>query len=44
MAINIGKALSGDRDFVREDIAAVARVADVGGALLKVLRELRPAG
>jgi deoxyribose-phosphate aldolase len=39
MVINIGKALSRDWDFVREDIAAVARVAHAGAALVKVIFE-----
>jgi deoxyribose-phosphate aldolase len=39
MVINIGKALSRDWDFVREDIAAVTRVAHSGGALVKIIFE-----
>ncbi len=39
MVINIGKALSRDWDFVRQDIAAVVEVAHAEGALVKVIFE-----
>ena len=39
MVINIGKALSCDWDFVRQDIAAVVEVAHAEGALVKVIFE-----
>jgi deoxyribose-phosphate aldolase len=39
MVINIGALKSGDLDFVREDIAAVADVARSGNVVLKVIIE-----
>jgi deoxyribose-phosphate aldolase len=39
MVINVGKALSGDWAFVREDIAAVLAVARGHGGLIKVIFE-----
>jgi deoxyribose-phosphate aldolase len=39
MVINIGKALGGDWDFVRADIAAVNRACVNNGAILKVIFE-----
>jgi deoxyribose-phosphate aldolase len=39
MVVNIGKVLSGDWDFVREDIAAVVRTAHENAALAKVIFE-----
>ncbi len=39
MVINIGQALGGDWDAVRNDIAAVVKVAHDGGALVKVIFE-----
>jgi len=39
MVINIGKLLSGDHDFVRNDIAAVVAVAKPGNVLVKVIFE-----
>jgi len=39
MVINVGKALEGDWDFVKNDIAAVQKAAKEGGALLKVIFE-----
>lgn len=39
MVINIGRLLSGDMDFVREDIKSVVEAAHKRGALLKVIIE-----
>jgi deoxyribose-phosphate aldolase len=39
MVINVGALKSGDTDAVRNDIAAVARAAHAGGAILKVILE-----
>jgi deoxyribose-phosphate aldolase len=39
MVINIGKALSEDWDYVREDIRAVAEVTHAGGSMVKVIFE-----
>jgi deoxyribose-phosphate aldolase len=39
MVINVGALRSGETDVVREDIAAVARAAHSGGAILKVILE-----
>jgi deoxyribose-phosphate aldolase len=39
MVVNIGKVLSGDWDFVREDISAVVRTAHENAALAKVIFE-----
>jgi deoxyribose-phosphate aldolase len=39
MVINVGALRSGDTDAVRNDIAAVARAAHAGGAILKVILE-----
>ncbi len=39
MVVNIGKVLSGDWLYVRQDIAAVVHVAHAAGALLKVIFE-----
>jgi deoxyribose-phosphate aldolase len=39
MVINIGKALSGDWNYVAADIRAVVDVAHAGGALVKVIFE-----
>ena len=39
MVINIGKLLSGDLQYVKDDIGKVARTAHAGGALLKVIIE-----
>ena len=39
MVVNIGKVLSGDWAFVREDIAAVVEVAHRVGAIVKVIFE-----
>jgi deoxyribose-phosphate aldolase len=39
MVINIGKALSGDWDYVKRDIAAVVREAHRRGAIVKVIFE-----
>ncbi|MBS1858684.1 MAG: deoxyribose-phosphate aldolase [Acidobacteria bacterium] len=39
MVINVGALRSGETDTVREDIAAVARAAHSGGAILKVILE-----
>jgi len=39
MVINVGALRSGDHDAVRNDIAAVARAAHAGGAILKVILE-----
>lgn len=39
MVVNIGKAIEGDFDFIREDIFSVLQVAREGRALLKVIFE-----
>lgn len=39
MVVNIGKALSGDWGFVRDDIRAVADVTHAGGGIVKVIFE-----
>jgi len=39
MVINVGALKSGDTEAVRNDIAAVARAAHAGGAILKVILE-----
>lgn len=39
VVINIGKALSGDWDYVKKDIRAVVREAHRGGAIVKVIFE-----
>jgi deoxyribose-phosphate aldolase len=39
MVINVGKALSGDWGYVKDDIAAVQQVAKEFGAILKVIFE-----
>ena len=39
MVINIGQALGGDWDAVRDDIAAVTEAAHDGGAIVKVIFE-----
>jgi deoxyribose-phosphate aldolase len=39
MVVNIGKVLSGDWDYVLQDIGAVVEVAREGGALVKVIFE-----
>ncbi len=39
MVINVGALRSGETDAVRNDIAAVARAAHAGGAILKVILE-----
>ncbi len=39
MVINLGALKSGDPDAARQDIAAVARAAHAGGAILKVIIE-----
>lgn len=39
MVVNIGKVLSGDWDYVREDIRAVTEVTHAGGAIIKVIFE-----
>lgn len=39
MVVNIGKVLSRDWDFVRQDIAAVVEAGHWGGALVKVIFE-----
>jgi deoxyribose-phosphate aldolase len=39
MVVNIGKVLSEDWDYVREDIRAVADVTHAGGAIVKVIFE-----
>jgi deoxyribose-phosphate aldolase len=39
MVINVGKALSGDWDYVRADIAAVCEAAHAHGAVVKVILE-----
>lgn len=39
MVVNIGKVLSGDWDYVRDDILAVTETAHAGGAILKVIFE-----
>jgi deoxyribose-phosphate aldolase len=39
MVINIGKALSGDWDYVRQDIRAITDACHAGGAIVKVIFE-----
>lgn len=39
MVMNIGRFLSGEYDYVQEEISAVAKAAHEGGALLKVIFE-----
>jgi deoxyribose-phosphate aldolase len=39
MVVNIGKVLSGDWDYVREDIRAVVEVTQAGGGIVKVIFE-----
>lgn len=39
MVVNIGQAIGGRWDAVRDDIAALVRVAHVGGAIVKVIFE-----
>lgn len=39
MVVNIGKVLSEDWDYVREDIRAVTEAAHTGGAIIKVIFE-----
>jgi len=39
MVINVGALKSGDQDAVKADIAAVAKAAHAGGAILKVILE-----
>jgi deoxyribose-phosphate aldolase len=39
MVVNIGKVLSRDWEFVRQDIAAVVEAGHAGGALVKVIFE-----
>jgi deoxyribose-phosphate aldolase len=39
MVVNIGKVLSGDWDYVRQDIQAVVDVTHAGGGLVKVIFE-----
>ena len=39
MVVNVGKVLQEDWDYVREDIAAVKKVAESEGAILKVIFE-----
>jgi deoxyribose-phosphate aldolase len=39
MVVNIGKVLSQDWDYVRDDIRAVAEVTHTGGAIVKVIFE-----
>lgn len=39
MVINVGALKSGDQDAVKADIAAVAKTAHAGGAILKVILE-----
>ena len=39
MVVNIGKVLSKDWDFVRDDVAAVIEAGHDGGALVKVIFE-----
>jgi len=39
MVVNIGKVLSLDWDYVREDIGAVTQAAHAGGAIVKVIFE-----
>ncbi len=39
MVINIGKLLSGNENYVRDEIAALAEVTHRGGAILKVIIE-----
>lgn len=39
MVVNIGKVLSGDWDYVREDIRAVTEATHAGGAIIKAIFE-----
>lgn len=39
MVANIGKVLSGDWDYVRKDVSAIAKVAHEGGGIIKVIFE-----
>jgi deoxyribose-phosphate aldolase len=39
MVVNVGRVLSGDWDYVREDIAAVVKAAHDGSALVKIIFE-----
>ena len=39
MVVNIGKVLSEDWDYVRDEIRAVAEVTHAGGAIVKVIFE-----
>jgi deoxyribose-phosphate aldolase len=39
MVVNIGKVLSGDWQFVRDDIAAIVDVTHSGGGIVKVIFE-----
>ena len=39
MVINIGKLLSGDEDYVRDEIRQIVQVAHEAGALVKVILE-----
>jgi deoxyribose-phosphate aldolase len=39
MVVNIGKVLSQDWDYVRDDIRAVTEVTHAGGAIVKVIFE-----
>jgi deoxyribose-phosphate aldolase len=39
MVVNIGKVLSGDWDFVRDDIRAVVELTHAGGGIVKVIFE-----
>ena len=41
MVMNVGKFVSGDYDFVQKDIEAVVAEAKKGGAIVKVILELR---
>lgn len=40
MVINVGKLLSGEDDYVREDIAVVVKEAEAAGALVKTIFEV----
>ena len=39
MVINIGKILAGEENYVRDEIAAIAEVTHLSGAILKVIIE-----
>jgi deoxyribose-phosphate aldolase len=39
MVLNVGALKSGDREYARNDIRAVAEIAHEGGAILKVILE-----